>query len=167
MDTPTLTPTATPVRLTWGTATTTLSWPGHPDAPAPVVLPLGAESLAAACFSPPRPHPVELERAIDLVEDALDGLGLLRSTYPALITTDPTLQALAQAHGHPGAAGAWTLSREQVETLFQRLASASLGHPTAAAGLPDDSEAYARLLILRELMHHLHFDAVQLALPRD
>jgi len=165
MDTPT--PTTAPARLTWGTATTTLSWPGHPDAPPPVVLPLGVQSLAAACFSPPRPHPVELERAIDLVENALDGLGPLRSTHSALITTDAALQALAQAHGHPGAAGTWTLSREQVETLFQRLASASLGHPTAAAGLPDDSEAYARLLILRELMHHLHFDAVQLALPRD
>jgi len=161
----TLTPTAAPVRLTWGTATTTLSWPGHPAAPPPVVLPFGVQSLAAACFSPPRPRPVELERAIDQIEDALDGLGSVRSNHPTLATTDPTLQALAQAHGHPGAPGMWTLSREQVETLFQRLASASLGHPTAAAGLPDDNEAYARLLILRELMHHLKFDAVHVHPP--
>lgn len=42
----------------------------------------------------------------------------------------------------------------------QRLASAALGHPGAAAGLPDDLEFVAAALLLRECMHHLGFAAL-------
>lgn len=159
-------PPVAPVWLTWNPSTTTLRWPDHPADQPSVVLPLGVQSLAAACFRQTRPSPVELERAIDQVEDVLDGLGSVRSSHQMLATTDPTLLVLAHGHGQQIPSGVWLLTREQVEMLFQRLVSAALGHPSADAGLPADQAAYARLLLLRELMHHLHFDAVQVQ-PQD
>jgi hypothetical protein len=153
-------PAVSPVWLTLDPSSTTLLWSAHSATLPQVVLPLGVQSLATACFSQPRPSPLELERAIDQVEDALDGLGPLNSTHHVLITADPALVALAREHGQLTPSGVWGLTREQVEALFQRLASAALGHPSASKGLVADQAAYARLLILRELMHHLKFDAV-------
>jgi len=56
--------------------------------------------------------------------------------------------------------GALCVQRLDMEALFQRLASAALGHPGAAAGLPDDLEFVAAALLLRECMHHLGFAAL-------
>jgi hypothetical protein len=51
---------------------------------------------------------------------------------------------------------------EAVERLFDLLAALSLGRPASSAGIPADGVFAARLLILRELMHHLGFAALQL-----
>jgi hypothetical protein len=49
------------------------------------------------------------------------------------------------------------MTLETAEHLFQRLASASLGHPGALAGLP----VARRLLILREFMRHLGYRVIE------
>lgn len=53
------------------------------------------------------------------------------------------------------------LARDDVEAMFQRLASASLGHPGALAGHLSDRDAAAALLMLRECMHHLGYEGVR------
>jgi hypothetical protein len=50
---------------------------------------------------------------------------------------------------------------DEVEQLFQRLASASLGNSAARLGLPSGNGFVAATLILRELMHHLGFTWVE------
>ena len=123
---------------------------------AEVVLSVGVRSLADALFRHDPPTPFELEQAIDAVEDALTASRLRHAARGDLLTVDPRLLAL------PGlqAAGA-RLARDEVEALFQRLASASLGDPGARAGLPPGRDAAAALLILRECMHHLGYDGVR------
>jgi hypothetical protein len=52
------------------------------------------------------------------------------------------------------------LSIEQVERLFNQLAARSEGRPASQVDVPDDPGFAAALLILREFMHHLHFECI-------
>lgn len=123
-----------------------------------VTLQVGPQALTEAVLKHDPPTPAELERAIDLVEDALTGLHLVPADGARLVTADARLLTL------PGfdTTGA-SLTRDDVELLFQRLASRALGMPAAAAELPQSREEAAALLILRECMHHLGFDRVDAA----
>lgn len=114
-----------------------------------VTLQVGAGALVDAVLRHDPPTAAELERAIDLVEDALTGL----RPAPAgagLETADALLLALPGLGPQGGG-----LTRDAVESLFQRLASRALGAPVPAAELPHGREIAAALLILRECMHHL------------
>lgn len=111
---------------------------------------IGAAALARRCFRRDLPTPHEIERAIDGVEDVV-------TRWPRAAQADAVLQC-ADAGWQPWAAlGGATLSRDTVEAWFQRLASAALGQPMAMQGLPARAEDAARLLIVRELMHHLGY----------
>jgi len=153
--------TTLPTRLVFDTHETRLAMPASAREPAgQISLPLSPGTLAAQVFSRDLPTPVELERAIDVVENALDATGLPAIPRGTLVSDDVWVRQL------PGLAVAdGTLSREEVESLFQRLASASLGQPSAALGLPAGREAAATLLLLRELMHHLGFEAIRISAP--
>jgi exopolyphosphatase/pppGpp-phosphohydrolase len=118
----------------------------------------GAQQLADATFHHQPPRPVELESAIDEVEDRLAAIADVVPTASALVLLGPLARQLAQVVG--GAeGGGLTLSIETVEGLFQRLASESLGNPAARRGLPSGNGFVAGVLILREFMHHLRFDS--------
>ena len=124
-----------------------------------VVLPVGVGDIADRCFRHDPPTPFELEQAIEAVEDTLTRSRLQHAGRGELVTDDPLLRAWvtagSAAHGHA------RLTRDEVEALFQRLASAALGHPGALAGLPLGRAAAAALLILRECMHHLGYNAIR------
>ncbi len=126
-----------------------------------LVLDLGSASTAQRFFRGDLPTPLELERAIDHVEDELMRAVAWTAGRSTLVTDHPLVRALAQADGAAGA----VLTRDVVEALFQRLASGALGDPSALRGLPAGKEAAATLLILRELMHHLGFSQVVVAPP--
>jgi hypothetical protein len=126
-----------------------------------VVVAAGVAGLADTVFRHHPPTPAEMEQAIDIVEDALMATRVAHAARGELETSDPLLQAL------PGLSDEGSrLTRDEVEALFQRLASSSLGHPGAAAGLPAGGPSAAALLILRELMHHLGYAAVRCARAR-
>jgi exopolyphosphatase/pppGpp-phosphohydrolase len=124
-------------------------------ADASITLDIGPQRVAEAFFHHEPPTPQELERAIDAVEDEVMRARSMHADGGELLTTDLTLRLFAVAE-----ASVPTMTIDAVERLFQRLASASLGYPSALRGLPSGSEAAAALLILRELMHHLGFGAV-------
>lgn len=126
---------------------------------ASMALDLGTHSTARLFFRADLPSPVELERAIDHVEDELMRAVPWAAGRSVLGTGHPLVQGLAHTHG-PGLA---VLTRDAVEALFQRLASGSLGDPSALKGLPTGRVAAATLLILRELMHHLGFSQLVVA----
>ena len=123
----------------------------HPDVT--LTLAVGAQRTAATFFrrEPPAPH--ELEQAIDTVEDEVMRAHTLSVEGGELVSTPAGLGEWARF-------AAPTMTLETVEQMFQRLASASLGHPGAMVGLPAGNEAAATLLILREFMHHLGFPAI-------
>lgn len=133
---------------------TTLSDGAGPE----VVMAVGARDIAEGIFRRDPPSPFELEQAIDRVEDALAASGLRHAARGELLTRDHRLYALLDLRANGD-----RRMRDEVEDRFQRLASVSLGHPAALAGLPAGRNAAAALLILRECMHHLGFDGVQRA----
>lgn len=124
----------------------------RPSGVAEVVLAAGADDLAANLFHHDPPLPGELEAAIDVVEDALAATGLRQADRGVLQVNEPVW-------------GEWLggcrpdepCARDLVEAQFQRLASTSLGYPGFVGGT---ALAAARLLILRECMHHLGYEAV-------
>ena len=120
-----------------------------------VELPIGPQGLTRHALRHEPPTAAELERAIDLVEDALARWPGDLSASRELVTADPLLRALPGLD-QPGS----TLGRDAVEALFQRLASRALGTPVAEAELPNGGLIAAALLILRECMHHLGFERV-------
>lgn len=138
---------------------------------ASMTLAIGARRTAEEWFRHSPPTPLELENAIMVVEDeiaravAFGGKGIaLRSDDGALREiaafagiTDDVDDALS---GDGGAAPVLRLSLGAVENAFERLAAVALGRPAASAGLPagDSGRVFAaKLLIVRELMHHLGF----------
>jgi GTPase involved in cell partitioning and DNA repair len=114
-------------------------------------------ALADACFRHDPPTAVELERAIDIVEDALMAAKAPPGAGAGLTTFEPTLRRL------PGLelVGA-TLSRDAVEMLFQQLASIALGMPAPQGSTLTDRVTAAALLIVRESMHHLDFGTIRI-----
>ena len=93
-----------------------------------------------------------LENAIAAVEDELDRAHATLVKGAAVLTDDATIRDIGLAAGVPAAAE-MTLSVEAVEQMFQRLA-------VRAPGLPASREFAGKLLILRELMHHLGFASI-------
>ncbi|WP_428422722.1 hypothetical protein [Methylibium sp.] len=120
-----------------------------------ITLPVWPRSLVDDVLRHAPPTPAELERAIDVIEDALTDSPLARSGRGNLLTADALLQALPGLET-PG----MRLTRDAVEALFQRLASRSLGMPVPTAALPAGRNVVAALVILRECMHRLGFDVV-------
>lgn len=135
----------TPVLATLDDTRLLLTWV-HDGALQAHALPLGLRTLGNAHFRHQPARPVELEAAIDTVEDAL------MRPHPPLPAGRVLWPAGAFGCVLPLVAGA---TREDVEALFQQFAAVSLGRP--GAGLPQDAASTAAILVLRELMHHLDF----------
>ncbi len=115
-------------------------------------LRLGYRSLADACFSHWPPEPMELERAIDLAEDQL----MLAAPPPrgaTWVATDDIVRRLL-ARSVSESAQTVSMTTEEVEQVFQRMASVSLGRPVSHVGSVTNRYDAAALLLLRELMHH-------------
>ena len=143
---------ATVLRLHAGR--TTLSGGAAPE----VTLGVGVDDIAARLFLHEPPTPIEIERAIDAVEDALAATGLRHGERGDLLVADPALLAPLGLAG-----GGARLSRDEVEARFERLAAASLGQPGALAGMALDRRGAAALLVLRECLHHLGYAGVRRA----
>lgn len=124
-----------------------------------LVVAVGARSLVGAFLHRDPPSPAELERAIDHIEDAVAEAGLAYQVRGDLVTHEPLI---IEALGLPNRETRMT--RDEVEARFEGLARLALGGPVRP--LSQDGvfsrEAAAALLILRELMHHLGYEAVWL-----
>ncbi|RKQ58820.1 hypothetical protein C8E02_1795 [Vogesella indigofera] len=124
-------------------------------------LPLGYRRTAQQHFRHQPPTAAEIELAIMTVEDALAPARAQLAPASLLYSQDGALRALAAHAGVHGSGTLW-LSTAQLEFTFGRFAEVVQGRPAALEGLPTDGEFAARLLILRELSHHLGFDGIHL-----
>jgi len=122
-----------------------------------LTLSIGARQLAERIFRHEPPKPAELESAIDAIEDQLRAAVDDVAAESLLLLLGPVVSQLAQVRLADGSA---TVRLETVESLFQRLASESLGNPAARRGLPAGNAFVAAVLIVREFMHHLGFGSV-------
>ena len=103
---------------------------------------------AAALFRHDPPTPLEIENAIEVVEDEIARVHAQVPRGSRLYTRDAMVRDIALAAGVPPGPE-MTLAIEAVEQAFALLPRHSGGKERAAV-----------LLILRELMHHLGFAEV-------
>ena len=123
-----------------------------------VSIAVGAAGLARTHFKRWPPTPLEMEHAIATVEDALAAVAGARPAWDGVETRDAGIAALAAAAGI-AAPPPFALDRDAVEQVFNRLVDIAEGAPAEAVA-PGPLERAARLVILRELMHHWSIDAV-------
>ncbi|MDO9196376.1 hypothetical protein [Rhodoferax sp.] len=126
-----------------------------------IVLAIGSRRTAADFFRHTPPTPAELETAIMVVEDEVTRARSMAAGNTTLLTTDAALRELAQIAGVTEESGL-ILSVDAVERMFDLLAALSLGRPASSAGIPADPAFAATLLILREFMHHLQFEVINI-----
>lgn len=138
----------------------TLVISGDTGRPAQVqVLNIGSDKTAADYFHHQPPTPDEMENAIMAVEDEVIRI---RTSIPAgacLGTSDLSIRDIALIAGLTEQPEL-TMSLDTMERTFDRLAAVMLGRPAASEGIPGENSFAARLLILREFMHHLAFPAI-------
>jgi hypothetical protein len=122
-------------------------------------LPLGPARLVRECLRHAPPRSSDIERAIDLIEDALEGV---RDQPPGatLVTRDPALHDLIRRVLPRAAPEPHSATLDEVEQAFQRLAAVSLGYPAGDLALGATPGEAALLVLVRELMHHLGFTAI-------
>jgi exopolyphosphatase/pppGpp-phosphohydrolase len=125
------------------------------------MLDIGTQALGEGPFRREPPAPLELENAIEHVENAV--MPLLRQMPPGsqLVTADAAARELHRLVHEREAHGALLLI-DDIEQVFNQLVAVSLGRPAASAGLPVRAEFAAYVLILRETMHHLGFASLTL-----
>ena len=121
---------------------------------------LGPGRVAKDHFKTSPPTPLAMENAIAAVEDAVMPLRPLLPSGARLLSTDAVLRQIAALSGMVPAQ-MMRLSLEALEDTFNRLVSVVEGTPASRMGLPESPAFAATLLILRELMHHLHFDHLE------
>lgn len=133
-----------------------------PSSPAPMVyyFALGLQQLVREVLKHAPPTPGELESAIAVIEDEVMKAHKVVPANASLVTTDAWMWELVQALGPQGHDGI-VVSIDEVEQLFDLLAALSMGRPASIAGIPGDARFAAALLMVRELMHHLHFPCIQ------
>lgn len=125
----------------------------------PATLATSPRDLAARHWPEGRPSALQLERAIDDVENAIEQ-SRLRHEPRGMLKVGASLLAMLPQRFNSTA----TFSRDEVEAEFSRLVEA-----TAAANvdlrvaLP--GETAAAVLLLRELMHHLGFETFSAERP--
>jgi len=133
---------------------------GQGASPDPALqLDLGTVSTARRHFHHAPPTAIELESAIHAIEEEVMRARSLAPRGAPLFTASGAIRDMAWAGGKDSPREA-TVSIEDVEALFHRLADTVQGAPVSRAGMPVDAEFAATLTILRELLHHLGFPSV-------
>lgn len=127
----------------------------EPDAV--LLLSIGSNKTAAEFFQHTPPTPGELENAIMRVEDEVTRARAITAADSTLFSADAAIREIALV---AGLADQPVLALEAVERTFDQLAAVALGRPAGSAGIPASPAFAARLLILREFMHHLQFSAI-------
>lgn len=129
-------------------------------------LTIGRQRTAREHFHHSPPSPLELENAIVTVEDEVTRARPLIPAEATLVSSDAALREIALLSGVPDG-NPLHLSLDAMERSFERLAQVSLGRPTSSDNLPTNKPFAVTLLILREFMHHLQFEAITVLADGD
>lgn len=129
------------------------------------VFSLGTQGVSETYFKHDLPSAHELELAIAAIEDEISRFGALNGSRFRLFTSDPIIHEILIQAGVSDESDFPSLHITAVEQLFGRLASVAEGQPLSYAKIPTNREFSAALVILRELMHHLHFSEIRYLEP--
>lgn len=150
------------VELDIGHDSSTLLVAGAGIEPSRTLIAIGQANVRPGPFASEPPRALELEAAIEIVEEQL--MPLVRAVpRPAeLSTTASGVDLHAAIAAALGRAPSVPVRIDEVEAAFSHLASLAVGMPPRGDDLLRHAGAAAALLILREWMHHAGFDAVRL-----
>ena len=130
------------------------------------MLDIGTRALGSGPFKHTPPTALEIETAIEHVENAMMPLLRQLPRGSQLVTSDAAAHELRRLV-HEREAGSALLLIDDIEQVFNQIAAVSLGRPVASSGLPPQPDFAAYVLILRETMHHLGFASLMLLPPHD
>jgi exopolyphosphatase/pppGpp-phosphohydrolase len=149
------------IRLQIGAMETVLSISVPLEVDSALVMPIGTVTTGRRYFRHDQPAALEIEHAIEAVEDALAGIRPALPADATLQSADPLIGRIARLAGADECPGReLVLGRDLVERSFDRLVAVSAGRPSTQDAIPTDPEFAAALLILRECMHHLQFESI-------
>jgi len=141
------TPQARPLsRLHIGAGQTELVVSGAGLSDATLVMPLGTVRTGAAYFRHDPPAPLEIEHAIEAVEDAIERIRPALPANALWTTADPLILRIAAVAGMSMQREV-VLGRDLVELSFNRLAAVSAGRPQTQDPIPTDPAFTSALLI--------------------
>lgn len=123
-----------------------------------IVLDLGTDTIGAI-FNEEPPPPEEIEKAINIIEDELMLAVRVLRPDTELCSKDAFLKTVINL-AYTSATNN-SLSRVAMEALFTRFAVISMGRSPQTDVIPVDASFSANMLILREIMHHLKFENIQ------
>ncbi|WP_093144202.1 hypothetical protein [Pseudoxanthomonas sp. GM95] len=126
-----------------------------------LALQVGAVRVVREQFNGRFPGLLQLENAIATVEDEVTKPWLPPGQARELVLFDAGLHdnvAIERAHHDAPIA----MALDEVERWFNRLVAVVAGSPPSQQGVPDDPEFAARLLIVREALHHLKISGLRL-----
>lgn len=137
----------------------------QPDAPAGALhLPMSVHELMDAGLARFPPSEIAMENAIAHIEDGLMPLipKLRESAHEVLQATGPLLRMIAQAAGYPPTQSTLRISTEELERVFNRVVDVAAGLPARSQGIPESAEFVAALLVIREILHHVGYAALEI-----
>jgi hypothetical protein len=118
----------------------------------------GYAVLAAQCFADGRVTALGIEHAIEHVEEAIMAAGPLPGAGGPLALQDLAVASLFDTIAPDRSA----LDLDTVERAFSALADHAQGSAVAGRLLPTDIASAARLVWLRELLHHGRYSGLSL-----
>jgi len=125
------------------------------------VLPIGCDILWPAPGHGGGPSPLDIENAIQVVEDQIERLHRHVPAGSRLVVAAQALAPLQRGGAIRGVANG-AIGLAEIEHEYQQLAARAMGAPSARGSGFEHPAGDALVLILRECLHHLGFDAVHL-----
>ena len=119
------------------------------------------QQIADAFFRRMPPTPLQVENAIQVVEDEVVRARTLVPAGTWICSADADMQAIAVLVGGRAVSDG-LLSLEAVEHTFNRWVDWVEGRPSSQDDLPHSAGFAASLLVLREFMHHLQVPGLRL-----
>jgi len=124
-----------------------------------IILPVGYQSLVESFFKRDIPSESETEYAINYIEDELMSNTELQNNHANLYSADKNIINIFRKNG----IDTDSLSRRSIEDLFSQYARVVMGAPASELQTKITREDFATVLVLREIMHHLDFEALTLS----
>lgn len=122
-----------------------------------LVINVGYDSVIKYDFKHHFPNAYQTEMAIITIETAIEQVMTQWQKTSILQTDNHEIKKIAHYFNNEK-----SLNTEQIERMFNRVADIIAGSPRQRDLLPDSLEFTASLLILREVLHHLNIEEIEL-----
>ena len=119
-----------------------------------LLLNIGVDKIVRSFFKNEIPNEGEIENAINYIEDILMSLKELRNNNEELYCVDLLAWKIL--------GDKMEFSRQEIEEIFTKYAIQSLGQKSSHSTIKMNHKKYAVILIIREIMHHLNFEKLNL-----